>query len=38
MKNLPLILCTGALLLTLGACGAQSGSGSIQNSLETHIA
>ena len=31
MKNLPLILCTGALLLTLGACGAQSGSGSIQS-------
>ena len=33
MKNLPLILCTGALLLTLGACGAQSGSGSIQSTL-----
>lgn len=32
MKNLPLILCTGALLLTLAACGAQSGSGSIQSS------
>ena len=31
MKNLPLILCTGALLLTLGACGAQSASGSIQS-------
>lgn len=31
MKNLPLILCTGALLLTLGACGAQPGSGSIQS-------
>lgn len=33
MKNLPLILCTGALLLTLGSCGAQSGSGSIQSTL-----
>jgi hypothetical protein len=31
MKNLPLILCTGALLLTLGSCGAQSASGSIQS-------
>lgn len=31
MKNLPLILFTGALLLTLGACGAQSASGSIQS-------
>ena len=31
MKYLPLILCTGALLLTLGACGAQSASGSIQS-------
>ena len=31
MKNLPLILCAGALLLTLGGCHAQSGMQSVQS-------
>ena len=31
MKNLPLILCAGALLLTLGGCHAQSGVQSVQS-------
>ena len=31
MKNLPLFLCTGALLLTLGACGAQPGTSQSQS-------
>ena len=31
MKNLPLILCAGALLLTWGGCHAQSGVQSVQS-------